>query len=391
MGRLARVLCVAAWLLLPVQMMAEEDRLGPDYIRASLLVADPAAQPYAIFGHCALRLQCPSQQMDYCFTFEMSTSASQLLGFFRGTAMGAFKPAPTDAYTDYYRQEGRGLTEYELNLLPTEKLLLWRNADKEIARGFDRRYAYMHTQCASMLVSLVGSALEAPVSYGDLTGLVDGSFRDLMLQAAQPYPWSAFFWQTVMGPEGDATGPVEHKLVPQKLPAAWQQATVGSGERHLIVSPGRRIMEATPQADSCRTSPTAVFALALLLIILVSGAQRFRGWHVVPRIVDGILLALHTLAALLLLWMVLFSTQEGTGWNWYLLPFNPLPQLLWLTAPRWRRHTCRCFMALLLLTLVLTPCIPQLDLPHALLIACLAVRLTFYIRKNKYNQIKRKI
>jgi len=400
MSRLAQIVFMAAWLLLPIQMMAEvagdgsvpaadsalakpsEAMLRPDYIRATLLVVDPAAEVYSVFGHCALRLQCPSQQMDYCFTFEMSTSAEDIVSFFRGTAMGAFKPAPTNLYIDHYRQQGRGMTEYELNLLPTEKLQLWRTADEEIVKGFSRRYGYMHAQCTSMIVYLVGRALGTRITYHELPEGLDGSFRDQMLEASKPYPWSAFFWQSVMGPEGDETEPLAHKLVPQKFPAAWQQATVGDEDRHLIVAPGKCIVEHTTEADSCWLSPTLVFSLLLLLVCLISLAQMLKGWRVLPLVTDMLLLTFHTVVGLLLLWLVLFSEQEGTGWNWYLLAFNPIPLLLWLALPRCRKWTLLCTIALLVLTLVLTPFIPQLDLPHALLICCLVVRLLTLLKTN---------
>jgi len=79
---------------------------------------------------------------------------------------------------------------------------------------------------------------------------------------------------------------------------------------------------------------------------------------------------------------VLFSEQEGTSWNWYLLVFNPIPLLLWFAVPRWRKWTLLYTIALMVLTLVLTPFIPQLDLPHALLICCLAVRLLALLKTN---------
>ncbi|MBQ4391651.1 MAG: DUF4105 domain-containing protein [Prevotella sp.] len=400
MSRLAQIVIMAAWLLLPITMMAEKPEVGsvpasdsvlakpnkamlqPDYIRATLLVVDPSAEVYSVFGHCALRLQCPTQKMDYCFTFEMSTSAEDIISFFSGTAMGGFKPAPTYLYIDYYRQQGRGMTEYELNLLPTEKLQLWRTADEEIVKGFSRRYGYMHAQCTSMIAYLLSRALGTRIVYHELPEGLEGSFRDQMLEAGKCYPWSAFFWQSVMGSEGDDTEPLAHKLVPQKIAAAWQHATIGDEDRHLIVAPGQCIIERTAQAGSWGLSPTVVFTLLLLLVCLITLAQLFMGWRVLPFVTDMILLALHTVVGLLLLWLVLFSEQEGTSWNWYLLAFNPIPLLLWFAVPRWRKWTLLCAIALMVLTLVFTPFIPQLDLPHALLICCLAVRLLALLKTN---------
>ena len=212
------------------------EQLKPDYITASLLVVSPAAEPYSLFGHCALRLQCPDHKMDYCFTFETPTDAKGLYDFFRGKAMGGFAAAPTPAYLEYYRNAGRGVAQHQLNLTPKEKLMLWQHADKEIVRGGCYRYNYLHTQCASMVIDLITSVLPSPVGYRQLPAQTNGSFRDQMLTESAPYPWSRFFWQTIMGPAGDEMGPIEHKLTPHTLPEVWRQATLTDDNRHITLA-----------------------------------------------------------------------------------------------------------------------------------------------------------
>lgn len=353
-----------------------------DYIKASLLIADPASEVYSVFGHCALRMQCPSQEMDYTFTFETSTDTEGIINFMRGTALGGFMAAKTDNYLTAYQEAGRGVTEYMLNLTPEEKLKLWQTVDEEMEKGFTRHYGYMHVQCTSMIISLVNRALGTRIKYNELPAELNGSFRDLMLDASERYPWTAFFWQTIMGPEGDETEPLAHKLIPKLLPVAWAKATIGGEKRRLIEDTGTKIVQGTvnTQASVCWLSPLVVFTFFLVFIVGVSLGEWRKNWRRLPRIVDGILVVLHTLLSLLLTWMVLFSTQEGTQWNWYLVVFNPLPLLLWILAPGWRLWICRCFLMVLLLFLIASPFIPQLDLPHALIVAALAVRLYRKIR-----------
>ena len=354
-----------------------------DYIRASLLTVDPAAEVYSIFGHSALRLQCPSQQMDYCFTFETSTDTEGIINFFRGNSLGGFAPAPTPEYLDYYRQQGRGVTEYELNMTPQEKLELWKIVDDEIAKGFTHEYGYMHSQCTSMIVCVVNRALATRIKYNDLPKALEGSFRELMISASENYPWSRFFWQTIMGPEGDETDPLAHKLIPQMLPVAWAKATVGSENRRLIKNPGTKIVQVVvnAEASNCWLSPLTAFTLLLVFVLLVSFFEWTKGWRKLPNIVDVILLVFHTLVSLFLTWLVIFSSQEGTSWNWYLIAFNPLPLLLWLLLPGYRVWVCRCFLLVLLVSVALMPFIPQLDLPQTLIVASIAVRLFMRIKR----------
>ena len=351
-----------------------------DYIRASIIVATPASEVYSVFGHCALRLSCPSQQMDFCFTFETPADSKGLASFLGGKAMGGFMAAQTQHYLATYSQAGRGMSEHELNLTPQEKLRLWQLVDEEIAQGFSRRYDYMHTQCTSMLVNIVYRALAKPVVYQVLPTELDGSFRDMMLQAARHanYPWSEFFWQTIMGPEGDETSPLEQKLTPAMLPTMWRQTTVSDTSRRLIEAEPKTLTEQASQrsvAQSEWTSPTAVFTLLLIIVLCITFAQWRMGLQRLPRLLDVVLLLLHTIASMTLMWLWLFSSLEATEWNWYLPTFNLVPLLLWLLNRQWLRTICRIYLGVLLAMLLLTPVVPQLDLPHALITAILAVRV----------------
>jgi hypothetical protein len=109
--------------------------------------------------------------------------------------------------------------------------------------------------------------------------------------------------------------------------------------------------------------------------MIVTAGQLMRRWRLLPLVTDVVLLTLHTVLSFSLLWLVLFSQLEGTQWNWYLLVFNPLPLLLWLALRSWRTWIVRCYLAVLILVMALIPLIPQLDMPHGLLMACVAVRL----------------
>jgi hypothetical protein len=253
-----------------------------------------------------------------------------------------------------------------------------------------------------MVIALVSRALHGNIVYHEPADISQASFRDMMLTAADSYPWSTFFWQLVLGPEGDDTTPLTHKLTPLLLPEAWQRATIGSTDRQLLgapiglvgniglvspispVSPIGPIPPATPLS-----TPLVLFSLLLVIVLGISIGQYWLGWRLLPRITDGVLLAVHTLVSLFLACLWLFSRQEGTSWNWYLLVFNLLPLLLWLALPAWRMHILGGTLALVALQLLLTPFIPQFDLPHGMATACLAPRLAFPLLINKQKNIKK--
>ena len=104
-----------------------------NFVTASLLVASPGEALYSSYGHCALRMECPVHNLDYCFSFEMKfdDSLQDYLSFFAGNVQSHIIAVPTIKYVDDYKKEGRGIKQYELNFSTHEKQELWRALDND--------------------------------------------------------------------------------------------------------------------------------------------------------------------------------------------------------------------------------------------------------------------
>ncbi len=360
-------------------------QMRDDYIQASLLVADATGETRSVFGHCALRLQCPSQQMDYCFMFEPLVVTNGIVDLLSGKTVGGFQALQTSFYLAGFSKTGCGVKEYMLHLTPAEKLALWKCADEEFSKGYCGHYDLMRAQGTSKVVSLITRSLSTPVKYGHLSDFPDTSYRSMMLEACEAYPWNAFLWQTVMGTNADEIQPLTHRLTPQVLPIVWQKATVGNSKRHLIEGQGSVLVESTDTIGFFNRwlTPVVFFTLLLMVVIGLSIAERRLNWVLPARVVDVLLLSLHTFLGIVLMCLVLCSKMEMPHWNVYLIAFNPLPQFLWLTLPNYRLAIFRVMLVVLLLFIAMTPFVPQLDVPHALLVACIVVRLFQTIEMSK--------
>ena len=142
-----------------------------DFVRASLLVIGPGDSPVTCFGHAAIRMQCPTHQLDYCFTFEMKLAEGESLKFLTGQAKAGFMVASTPVFFNQYKGQGRGITEYDLNLTAEEEQTLWRNLDEEVKRDARWPYDFITVNCGSMCVwiiekSLRGEHIECSLSDG---------------------------------------------------------------------------------------------------------------------------------------------------------------------------------------------------------------------------------
>lgn len=141
-----------------------------------------------------------------------------------------------------------------------------------------------------------------------------------------------------------------------------------AGEKEILPLVNR--FEASP------LTPTLVFGALLLVVTLFTLAQ-FR-WRMrrAGRVLDVLLMVLVTVVGLFLIYTSFVSGLFGKHWNWYLIPFNPLPLIIWLI---WRKRkgfykVYLFYTAVLVLFILATPLSEQLDLPHQLITATLAVR-----------------
>lgn len=364
------------------------------FVTASLLVITPGPDIYTVFGHTALRMECPSKGLDYCFSFETQADAMGYLRFFAGQSWSGFLPIPTQEFLQQYREQGRGVTQYELNLTTHEKQELWRSLDNDMLEGAHRKFNLLQNNCVSMAVYKVESVLEneelvckqwpAPMR------LING---DILAWHSRRSPWGQFLFMAFLGAEADIFWEQEQRLSPECVidilrhsvirtePRAADGTLTGAvRERPALIGQAKTILPLRTEYKASPVTPTIAFALLLILTLLVMlpldqwlhhpsrAAQRVR------RAYGGVLFTAQSAAGLFLLFVTLVAGLFGRHWNWLLIPLNPVPLLLWLCCRRrrWYRHVYVAYAAVLALFLAIVPWVTtQLLLPHYLLAATL--------------------
>lgn len=404
MMRRLRKNSLTAGILLVLSLMAgkgepvvtDSMRLADDFVTASMLVMTPGEEGYSALGHCALRMECPTFKLDYCFSFESDkgSPADNYFSYFTGQTPAGFLAIPTQDFLRIYTAEGRGIKQYPLNLTPHEKQELWRYLDNDMVEGSHRKFNFVQNNCASMALIAVERALEAEKlvvdPWPEPFNLNNGKGIRYL---TRENPWLKFVLTTIVGSEADATWANEYRLSPELMGDVLQRARIQSLEtgatRPLLAGNGKVIatQRLFPKA-SCLT-PTLLFGLLLLFVIAVTVAEWKGRGRRVAVITDGILFSGQTLIGIVLLFMTTKTCLFGLHWNWYLIPFNPLPALLWLILrhrkgyPRLYALYAVVLAAFALFSPILTT---QGDLPHSLLILALAVRCAGCYYQTKYVQ-----
>ena len=384
-------LLVASLLLAPLQLMAQEENidsvandaggLATD-VFASFIIAEPSNDIYSCCGHCAIRMQCPSHDMDYCFTYSFSNTLENKFRFFNGTGEGSFVPMYTDEFLEEYRETHRGVMEYKLNLTLEEKRLLWQSLDENVHSSSHWRYDFLKTNCSAMCAYIIEQSLIGErIEYGKLDPVLTGDNRTFVKYIFAKHPWFQFFWLTILGAEGEDTSEIYTRLAPFILTDVWGDASLVNDSTKEIrpIFDGAPIQISNEHTELAPSAVTPFMAfLALLVVALIITAMYLKG--VARKVVvcfDVALLAAQTIAGIVSLYFNTLSQLQGVHGSWHVLVMNPLPLLvvlLFRKKPKYMRMGFMLYSALIVVYLCAAPFSPQILLPHVFIALALLLR-----------------
>lgn len=376
----------------PDSLQSVRDASLPTDLTASIMVVTPGTNFTAGFGHCALHVTCLSAGLDRCFSFGLKDSFASVVNILtKGYCDGHYDCVPIDLFVEPYAQQGRGITEYGLNLTLEEIRLLWMNLDNETLRPAGHPYTFIHAHCSSTLINILQRSLIGEnIRYGTLGEEFSEDYRHLMFRMMQQMPWAQFASTTIMAAEGERKATIPELLTPNLVEETWGDAVLeGSGGcRPLLTGEKHELLPLITIPKAGALTPVRVFAALLVLTVLVTLAQWLLRWHRVARIYDGILLGVHTLVSVLIVYLVFFSLASWSGGGMMAWVFNPLPFVAWLCLRRvrWSRWLWLLFALVLLFFCVCWKQFPQLLPAHVLLFLTFAIRCLSASFSKTYKQ-----
>lgn len=341
---------------------SKNDTLHTD-IHAAIVVVTPGNTPACLLGHLAIRMWCPSAGLDYCFTGKIADWGNEFVtSTFKRVKEGLI-PEETRMFRDDYRIQGRGITEYELDLTLDEKRKLWMFLDKETSLGLFRDMDYVKHGCATIAVDNILAAISERNL--DLNTIIDkcvigNTRREILLRYKGYDTWEGFIGHSVFGgtPDEEVNGTAK-LIMPQDVITVFDTANLVL-DRHVICKPSIKAEDSTP------FSPI-VFGVLFLLICCL----KF-------KVIDYPVMLLQTLIGLLLCTIVFISPAPGTEWNWLIIAFNPIMSVIfWLKKP-WI-NIALCIILMMLMALMIIKINSMFCITHILIIAGLCMR-NFYRR-----------
>ena len=335
-------------------------------------------------------MECPSENLDYCFSLETDVQPGEYVRFFNGETRAAVRAIPSKNYIQEYQHEGRGITQYELNLTTREKQLLWKNLDEEMMKPPHLKFNFLNTNCVMMVVIMIQNALiDEHLDYGQLPSYATGDNGNSIRQLTSSTPWYKFIYITLFGSNCDNSFALEYRLSPMKLPEVYSNAHIEgiNSQRTLLKGQPIILAKQTNFMKASPVTPLIFFSFILALVIIITIGEWQWGWKRAAHITDAVLLAVEFITGVILTYTSVVSNLFPSHWNWYLIPCNPLPMLFLLLWGK-KEHFGKIYFfytLVLILFILATPLSSQLDIDHQLITAMFVVRTW-----SKYLQYKKK-
>ena len=353
-----------------------------DFVTASILVATPTDVLYSCVGHASIRLQCPHHNLDVVYSYESDSVTSRVLAFLKGDLKMGMTVIPTERMLAYYCGDGRGVTEYVLNIPLDKRKQLWQYLDGKVAEGVNLPYDYLNRGCAlACLRAVRSSVLPDTLSYGRWDEkFIKKTRRTLLRNQIDAFPWNRFFLFSIVGTESDQHCAITDKVVvPSDLIEVLQKATLNG---RPVLGESKVLFTQTTNIEQSMWLTPMMLACFLLMLSVISCF-----W--LQRPISILLLVLQSVFGLVITYLVFFSKLPCTGFSWLIIPFNLLPLILW----HWRKWWLLPFGIICLgwcIAMLTRTENPLVDPAHIILVLALAVNFIgqwTQLRKETKNKI----
>lgn len=305
-----------------------------DNAKISLLTASPwYGAVYAFFGHTAIRVQDDSTGVDLVFNYGYFDSSQPhfIYNFVRGKTDYILGDTTFEAFLNEYGYRGQQVVEQELNLSPAEKQQLYNALTiNALPENCGYRYNYFYDNCSTRPRDMVEEYTDGKIQYPPTT--LNQSYRDLVHECVEGYPWVEFGIDLLIGSTADSTIYVRDKMfIPDYLMDSFDGATIQRGDTLSVplVKNTEILLSIDTERNKKRegvvfTPILTAFAL-LLLTIIISLIQAIKlNKTELTRVYDTLLFAIAGLAGIILLVLMYFSEHPGTNPNWNFVWLNPV-------------------------------------------------------------------
>jgi len=307
-------------LLLTISATAliAQTRLSDNAEIAIITCGPTQTELYSAFGHSAIRVYDPENNIDYAFNYGLYSfdQPNFYLNFARGSS---FYIMGVQSYPDFeytYIYYNRSIHSQILFLTTEQKqkvfdFLSW-NAKPE---NSSYRYDYFYDNCATRVRDAFEKALPGAVKFDSTYITTDYAIRDLTEIYLQQQPWGDLGIDICLGlPMDKKASPYEYMFLPDYVESSFDHATINGSS---LVKVKKIVYEAKPEPVKGPPHPWIVFGIVLAIISVMS----FYDWRrkKLSKWLDIILFTVTGLIGVLLILLWTATDHKAAANNFNLL------------------------------------------------------------------------
>lgn len=314
--RVIKYFCILLLLLFSIHSGKAAPKLSNN-AQAMLFTCGPGQELYAGFGHSALWINDPANNIDRLYnfgTFDFNTPHFYTR-FVRGKLDYMLSVTNVRRFLSEYQHRGIEVYGQKLNLNHTEIETLFALLE-ENARPENKFYKYdfFMDNCATRIRDVVAASVKGEIDFN--TPDANASYRDLLFPYLTHTPWTRMGINLILGLAADKKAPpYNYMYLPEHMKEQFGKARIltPEGERKLVSSERKYLDNKLTFSYNALLDPTVIFTLFVLIVILISYLEIKRNTHF--RFVDIILNSISIFAGLFFLFMWLGTDHSATNYN----------------------------------------------------------------------------
>ncbi len=223
-----------------LQTQSQNVRLTEQAEIAVMTLGPYQPELYSAFGHSAVRVSDPGNNMDWVFNYGVFdfNQKNFYLNFAKGKMIYQLGLSYYEPFRDAYISEDRDVQEQYLNLTLAEKQQFFDFLVENHKPGNrEYLYNYVYDNCASKIPDIVERIFPGQIRYDSSFMEPDKTVRDLMHDYLDYQPWGEWMIDIGLGMQiDDETTQKEYMFLPDYVFKAFEGATiVSSGEVKPLV------------------------------------------------------------------------------------------------------------------------------------------------------------
>ena len=333
-----------------------------DSLQVYLLTCEPHDEIYSLYGHTAIRVVNPRNNMDIAINYGAFDSSSRnfVLRFVFGLTDYMMMVYSYSDFLAEYRYFGSAVHQQHINMSPEEKrVFMAALAESAKPENITYRYNYFYNNCTTKARDIILGAISGEKVVERPATDEHPTYRDLIHIKTADSPWAAWGNDFLLGVLADVkTTDYEAEFIPDRLMDDFTHTVVvdfDGNKRQLVDEDIVVLQSGTPHfkpMEGFPVRPLTVFCILAAIIVIWSmikfiihnsstseAAKPITQFIIVNcqvSIINYIDYAVCCLYAVpgILLFCMLFSQHPTVSLNFQILLFNPL--LFWLAWPKCR-------------------------------------------------------